>query len=39
MFKYKILIQLFVLNCVFVRCVYVDTVQMDVVVLCPPVWL
>jgi hypothetical protein len=39
MFKYKILIKLFVLNCVFVRCVYVDTVQMDVVVSFLLVWL
>jgi hypothetical protein len=39
MFKYKILIKLIVLNCVFVRCVYDDTVQMDVVVLCLLVWL
>jgi hypothetical protein len=28
-----------VLSCVFVMCVYVDTVQTDVVVLCLLVWL
>jgi len=39
MFKYKILTKLFVLNSVFVRCAYVDTVQTDVVVLCLLVWL
>ena len=33
MFKYKILIKL------FVRCVYVDTVQTDVVMLCLLAWL
>jgi hypothetical protein len=39
MFKYKILIKLFVLNRVFVRCAYVDSVQMDVMVLCLLVWV
>ena len=39
MLRYKILIKFFVLNCVFVRCVYVDTVQKDVVVLCLLAWL
>jgi len=34
MLKYKILIKLFVLNCVFVCCVYGDAVQTGVVVLC-----
>jgi hypothetical protein len=34
MLKYKILIKLFVLSCVFVSCVCGDAIQTDVVVLC-----
>jgi len=34
MFKYKILIKLFVLNCVFICCLYGDTIQAAVVGLC-----
>jgi len=34
MFKYKILRKLFVLNCVFISCVYGDTVHTEVVVVC-----
>jgi hypothetical protein len=32
--KCKILMKLFMLNCVFVCCVYDDTIQAEVVVLC-----
>jgi hypothetical protein len=39
MLKYKIFIKLFVLNCVFVCCVYGDAVQTDVVMLCLLVWI
>jgi hypothetical protein len=35
MLKYKILIKLFVLNCVFVFRVYGDTIHTEVVVFCP----
>jgi len=32
--KYKILIKLFVLSCVLICCVYGDTIQAKVVVMC-----
>jgi hypothetical protein len=34
MLKYEILIKLFVLNCVFMCCVYGDTIEAEVVSLC-----
>jgi len=34
MLNYKILIKLFVLNCVFACCLYDGTIQVEVVVLC-----
>ena len=35
MLKYKILIKLFVVNCLFLCRVYGDTVQTEVAVFCP----
>jgi hypothetical protein len=34
MLKYKILIKLYVLSCLFICCVYGDTIQAEVAVLC-----
>ena len=34
MLKYKLLLKLFVLSCMLICCVYGDTIQAEVVVLC-----